>query len=161
MRTTVIPAQITTVEDTIAGNLTLTQILLLLAPVLVSTAIYAVLPQKLTFTAYKIPLVIAVSLVSILFALRIKGRLVLNWLIILAGYLFRPHLFVFNKNTLFTRDFVIPSVRKKNTTSTAKVSVPKKDEATTTDFDYPSLVRETDVQLRVTHKGLLIVKNYD
>lgn len=46
MRSTVIPAQVTTVEDTIAGNLTITQIMLLIAPVLLSTAIYAVVPGK-------------------------------------------------------------------------------------------------------------------
>jgi hypothetical protein len=37
MRTRVIPAQITTVEDRIAGNLNLTQILLLMIPVILGT----------------------------------------------------------------------------------------------------------------------------
>jgi hypothetical protein len=39
MRTTVIPAQITTVEDRIAANLNLTQIILLLASLFVATFI--------------------------------------------------------------------------------------------------------------------------
>ena len=42
MRTTVIPAQITTVEDKIAGSLNLTQILILMIPVFWATIVYAV-----------------------------------------------------------------------------------------------------------------------
>ncbi len=158
MRTTVIPAQVTTVEDTIAGNLTLTQIILLILPVLFSTAIYAVLPEKLSFTLYKIPLMGIVSLIFVVLAQRIKGRLILNWIVLLTTYFVRPHLFVFNKNTLFARDFAPISVKRKAHTP-AKTIAKNKENDEVAEFDYESLLRETDVQVRFTRKGLLVVKN--
>lgn len=158
MRTTVIPAQVTTVEDTIAGNLTLTQIILFILPVLFSTAIYAVLPVRMAFTAYKIPLIILVSLTFILLALRIKGRLVLNWITLLATYSLRPHLYVFNKNTLYFRELVVPKVKQKKAVFIKKakpaIEIPEQPE-----IDYESLLRNTDVNIRFTRKGLLVVKN--
>ncbi len=160
MKTTVIPAQITTVEDTISGNLTLTQIVLLIAPVMASTAIYSVLPQKMSFTTYKIPIILLVTLVFVLLSLRIKGRLVLHWLTILTAYLLRPHLYVFNKNTLFSRSVILPPVqRKKVVPANVQVVINSKDEDTNQGFDYESLLRETDLNVRFTKKGLLMVKN--
>jgi len=162
MKTTIIPAQVTTVEDTIAGNLNLTQIILLLVPVFLSTFIYALLPQRLAFTFYKIPLIILVSLVFIFLSLRIKGRLVFSWISILSIYFFRPHLYLFNKNTLFARDFVIPArIKKSILPIVAKVALKKKTKEDAVEFDYESLSRTTDVNLRFTRKGLLIVKHYD
>ena len=104
MRTTVIPAQITTVEDKIAGNLSLTQILLLLAPLFISTFIYTVLPVRLHLTLYKLPFMLVSLLVCSLLALRIKGKVILHWMIILTRYYFRPHLYLFDKNEPFLRD---------------------------------------------------------
>ena len=46
MRSTVIPAQITTVEDKIAGNFNLVQILLMMAPVLIATLLYTIIPTQ-------------------------------------------------------------------------------------------------------------------
>ncbi len=162
MKTTIIPAQITTVEDTIAGNLNLTQIILLLAPVFLSTFIYVLLPQRLAFTTYKIPFIVLVSLIFIFLSLRIKGRLVFSWISILSIYFFRPHLYLFNKNTLFAREFVMPSrIKKSILPITAKISLKKKVKEDSIDFDYESLSRTTDVNLRFTRKGLLVVKHYD
>ena len=53
MRTTVIPAQITTVEDRIGANLNLTQIVLLLASLFIATFIYATFPPKLVISFFK------------------------------------------------------------------------------------------------------------
>ena len=44
MKTQVIPAQITTVEDKIVGSLTFSQLLLLLTPVALVALIYAFMP---------------------------------------------------------------------------------------------------------------------
>lgn len=161
MRSTVIPAQVTTVEDTIAGNLTLTQILLFIAPMLISTAIYAILPEKLAFSPYKILLITWVSLTFLTMALRVKGRLVLNWLLVLSSFLLRPHIFVFNKNTTFTRDvsWDVP-VRKKVAVKPSK-KVIEVNNTEQTEYDYESLLRNTSVNLRFTRKGLLVLKNYD
>jgi len=103
MRTTVIPAQITTVEDKIAGNLNFTQILLLLSALMTDTFIYAVLPQRLHFTMYKLPLMAAATLLCLILSLRIKGRVVLNWFLLLSSYYLRPRFYIFNKNDPFSR----------------------------------------------------------
>lgn len=158
MRTTVIPAQVTTVEDTIAGNLTMTQILLLIAPVLLSTAIYAVLPEKMVLSAYKFLLIAFTSFLFVSLSLRIKGRLVLHWLMVLSSFMFRPHIYVFNKNALFSRPIVIQPVAKKNV-AVLKATRKEKTEENHSNFDYSSLLRGTDVNIRFTRKGLLVVKN--
>src|SRR3990167_3060130 len=116
MRTTVIPAQITTVEDKIAANLNLTQIVLLLASLFIATFIYATFPPKLGFSIYKIPLFIITFLTCGILALRIKGRVVLNWLFILSAYYLRPRYYVYNKNDLTARNIeFVPKPAKPKT----------------------------------------------
>lgn len=160
MRTTIIPAQITTVEDTIAGNLTLTQILLLLAPVLVATGIYAVLPEKMSFSVYKIVLTIFISFVFTILAIRVKGKIVLSWLGILLTYFSRPKFYFFDKNNSYARDEIIIRTKTKSASRQAKS---KKLENQNTedllDFDYQKAIRDTEVNLRFTKKGLLLIKN--
>ncbi|MFA5933177.1 MAG: hypothetical protein WCV81_02830 [Microgenomates group bacterium] len=127
MRTTIIPAQITTVEDKIAGNLNLAQILLLLASLFIAVFIYSVLPTRLHFTLYKLPLIGLESLVCCTLALRIKGRIILNWLFILAGYYFRPSFYLSNKNDTYLRDIVLDSVVKKNAEEATALNKVKKE----------------------------------
>ncbi len=103
MRTRVIPAQITTVEDRIAGNFSLTQIIILLTPVLFATLIYALVPPVMLFVWYKLGLVLAFVVLAITLAIRVKGKRPLNWLFILARYNLRPKFYVFNKNNSFSR----------------------------------------------------------
>ena len=90
MRTQVIPAQITTVEDRIAGNFSLTQILILLAPVFLATIVFVVLPPTLILTWFKVGLIIVFGIFSITLAIRIKGKLVIHWIVILLKYNVRP-----------------------------------------------------------------------
>ncbi|MCL4386837.1 hypothetical protein M1307_00385 [Patescibacteria group bacterium] len=113
MRTTVIPAQITTVEDKIAGNLNLTQILLLMAPVFWTTIVYTVFIPALKLSWYKLPLVLIVSLICIGLSLRIKGKVVLNWLIVLFRFNARPKYYLFNKNDDSFRSIDLPVFEKK------------------------------------------------
>ena len=113
MKKTVIPAQITTVEDKIAGNLSFTQILLFLAPLFVSTFIYVVLPTKLTFNTYKLILIFVNFFVFIILAVRIKGKLILNWIAVILSYLYRPNLYVFDKNDLYLREVYFAKHKKK------------------------------------------------
>ena len=99
MRTKVIPAQITTVEDKIAGNLNLTQILILMTPVFLSTFVYALLPPNMHLTGYKVVLVLVLGLISIVLSLRIKGKVVANWIVVLLRFNLRPKYYIYNKNT--------------------------------------------------------------
>ena len=127
MRTTVIPAQITTVEDKIAGNFNLTQIMLLISSLFIAVGIYAVLPTRLHFSVYKIPLIIAGFFVCCTLALRIKDRVVLNWLFILAGYYLRPAYYVSDKNDVYLREIVLEPVIKKKTRRAVRLSKAKKE----------------------------------
>lgn len=113
MKTRAIPAQITTVEDRIAGNLNLTQIVLLMVPIFWLMVVYAVLPQAMRLSWYKIPLILLVSVVSMLLALRIKGKVVLHWLVILLKYNTRPTYYLYNKNESYLRDITLPVFKTK------------------------------------------------
>lgn len=160
MRTTVIPAQVTTVEDRIAGNLNLTQIVLLVASLFVNTLVYALVPEQMSFSVPKLILMAIIFAVFICLSLRIKGRVVISWLVILSAYAFRSHIYIFTKNTLFARDIEVPQpVEEKNI---VKVKKPRKAEPSPApDFDYASVIRNTGLNLRFRRKGILVVKNYD
>lgn len=158
MKTTTIPAQITTVEDTIAGNLTLSQILLLIAPVFGSTAIYAVLPPTMSMVMYKLSLIIFLSLIFVILAIRVRGKLILNWLKIISQYATRPHIYVFNKNTSSQREVVALEKQEKVKTQKTKTTQ-NRQEIVTRDFDYEALARNPEVNVRFTKNGLLVVKN--
>lgn len=158
MRTTVIPAQITTVEDKIAGSLNLTQIILLLMSLFIAVFIYAVLPQRLAFSLYKLPL-IAVSLLTCCFlALRVKNRVILNWILLLAGYYLRPRYYVFNKNDSFLREIdIIPEPVKKKAVKHKKAKA-KTDSKVTVLPDFAGLEKllathRDDINIRFNKKG--------
>lgn len=160
MKTTVIPAQITTVEDTIAGNLNLTQIVLLVTSLFVNMFIYALVPKQLSFSPFKLALIGIVFAVFIALALRIKGRLVLNWILVFAAYALRPHIYIFNKNTLFTRDVVIPKAAQKKT-KRILASKTTKEESLLPTFDYQSVLRNPAVNLHFKKGRILVAKTYD
>ncbi len=113
MRTTVIPAQITTVEDKIAGSLNLTQIVILMVPVFWTTLVYAILPPHMHLAWYKLPTVLVVVLICLILALRIKGKVVVSWLAVLFKYNLRPKYYVFNKNEAYLRELYMPEFEKK------------------------------------------------
>lgn len=110
MRSQVIPAQITTVEDKIAGDFSLTQIMLLLLPVLLTSAIYALLPPNMTLVMYKLVLASVLAILCITLAVRVKGRLVASWLLVFARYNLRPKFYIYNKNTTLYREVIQPEV---------------------------------------------------
>jgi len=120
MRTTIIPAQITTVEDKIAGNLNLTQILILMMPVFWTTILFAFVPPVMKLAWYKVPLILIVLVICLVLALRIKGRVVFNWLILLLKFKVRPAYFIFNKNDNYLREVEIPIKEKKQKVSVVK-----------------------------------------
>jgi hypothetical protein len=100
MRVSAIPAQITTVEDRIAGNLNLTQILLLAVPIFTSAVIFFVFPPIGKFSIYKLALIIFFSLICAGLALRLNNHLVIDILKQRAKYELRPRVYVFKKQQL-------------------------------------------------------------
>lgn len=103
MKTTIVPAQITTVEDKVAGNLSFTQILLFTTPVFLSGAIFALIPPFMNLNAYKLIVCIFLAIICMLLAVRIKGKILLSWVSVIGRYNYRPRYYVFNKNDSYQR----------------------------------------------------------
>lgn len=143
MKTRAIPAQITTVEDRIAGNLNLTQIVLLMVPVFWLMVVYAVLPQSMHLTLYKVPLIALITISCMILALRVKGKVVLHWLIILLKYNVRPTYYLYDKNESYLRDIALPAFKKRQRRllTPMKVAAGKKSNPT---FSLGDLVRFED-----------------
>lgn len=137
MKTTTVPAQVTTVEDKIAGNLSLTQMLLLAAPVFIGAASYALFPPNFKYALYK---VIILALLMIGFggmAIRIKGMLLVHWLVILFHYNARPRFFLYDKNDLYLRVAIPKVVPKPNQATIEK----KQRWSKLVDLDIPTAER--------------------
>ena len=98
MKSAIVPAQITTVEDKIAGNLSLIQLLLLIIPLFGASIDYIIFPPNLNFALYKIIISILSAFIFCVLALRIKGRILLQWARVILLYNLRPKYYVFNKN---------------------------------------------------------------
>lgn len=113
MRTTVIPAQITTVEDKIAGNLNLTQILILMVPVFCTTIVYTLFSPVMHLAWYKLPLILFVLILCLTLAMRIKGKVLVEWLLVFFKYYLRPKYYLLNKNDSYLRNLDLPVFEKK------------------------------------------------
>lgn len=103
MRASIVPAQMTTVEDKIAGNLSLQQAALIGMPVMFGFLSAALLPPSGKLVPYKIAMIAIVFIVCAPLAIRVRGVIVARWLIIFAKYCRRPRYYVFDKNSLYLR----------------------------------------------------------
>ena len=104
MKMTVVPAQVTTVEDRIIGNLGFSQILLLIVPVFAAAGIFVLLPPFMGGALYKYVIMGAVALLFGLLSIRIKGKILASWLVTVLRYNLRPKYYLFNKNVTTGRD---------------------------------------------------------
>ena len=104
MKITVVPAQVTTVEDRIIGSMGFSQVLLLVVPIFVSAGLYAILPPIMGNAPYKYITMAVVTFVCAVLAIRIKGKIIANWLITIIRYNIRPRYYLFNKNTTALRE---------------------------------------------------------
>lgn len=103
MKTATVPAQITTVEDKTAGNLTLKQMLLLAGPIFIDFTIYALFPRMLKLNLYKLVLMSLITLITTAMAMRVKGKILIDWALAIYRYNSRPRYYVFDKNSMFLR----------------------------------------------------------
>lgn len=103
MKTTLVPAQVTTVEDKIAGNLGLQQLLLLASPVFIGGAMFILLPPFVKVTTLKVVLSTVIFVVCASMAIRIRGKLLIEWAVVLLRYNVRPRYSVYNKNDSYLR----------------------------------------------------------
>jgi len=130
MKITVVPAQVTTVEDRVAGNLGFSQLALFALPVFGGALLYAILPPSMEYCLYKIIVIAIVAIVSGILAIRIKGKIILLWLVVLARYNLRPKLYLFNKNiNCYREDYPepikVPAPKPNKAKSRTQVILPK------------------------------------
>lgn len=104
MKMTVVPAQVTTVEDRIIGNLGFSQIILLIVPVFASAGIFTLLPPFMGSAIYKYVVMGVVAMIFCILAIRIKGKIVAFWLVTILRYNLRPKYYLFNKNVTALRE---------------------------------------------------------
>lgn len=105
MKTTIVPAQITTVEDKVAGNLSFTQLLLMTIPVFLDGALFVLFPPLFKLTPLKLTIGVVLAVVCMLLSIRIKGKILLTWIAVITRYNVRPRHYIFNKNDLHLRDY--------------------------------------------------------
>jgi len=162
MKTTLVPAQVTTVEDKIAGSLSLSQLLLLCAPIFLGSILYILFPPLLKLTLIKtlifILLVIAFGLLSI----RVRGKILLSWLIVISRYNLRPRFYIYDKNDSYLR---LPPALKAKTAKQAKPAAAKKERPRRSKIPMSQMVRlqtviadpRAKLRFRVSRKGGLDV----
>ena len=94
MKTAIVPAQITSVEDTIAGSLTLTQLILLIIPVFLAAFLLTVLPPMLKVNTYKLVMVLLLGLPFLILSLRINDQILFHALKDFVAFTRRPRLYL-------------------------------------------------------------------
>lgn len=104
MKVTVVPAQVTTVEDRIMGSLSFSQLMLLIIPVFIGGGLYILAPSLFGSDIYKYIIIGIVTLVCIILAVRIRGKILAYWIVIILRYNLRPKYYLFNKNTSALRE---------------------------------------------------------
>ncbi|HET7302720.1 MAG TPA: PrgI family protein [Candidatus Saccharimonadales bacterium] len=120
MKSTVVPAQVTTVEDKVTGNLSITQLMLLIVPLFLGSAIFIVLPPFFDYATYKLGIIACVAVASAVLAIRIKEQILLSWIVMILRYNLRPRFFVFDKNSQFNRDLAKPVFELKDDSVSAE-----------------------------------------
>jgi hypothetical protein len=162
MRTTTVPAQITTVEDKIAGELSLVQLLLLVTPIFGGATIFVVLPPFFASAPYKIVVIVCIAVLFATLAIRIKGKIILTWLLILARYNTRPRYYLFNKNDTHMRDIPKPEapqeiIEETESKKTARVPLPSLSTAELVQVEQLIASPEANLHFRTDKKGALSV----
>lgn len=125
MRTTTVPAEMTSVEDRIVGSLTLRQLVLLMAPLFIGAIIFCVLPPKIKIDPYKLVVWLSISIPLVVLAVRIKGSLVLDWFILLYAYGSRAKTYVADKNSSIARSPVFRTKAKTTPLTVPLAQTPK------------------------------------
>lgn len=126
MRTTIVPAQITTVEDRIMGSLGFSQLLLLVLPLFVGFGLFMILPPFHSASLYKYVIIGVLIILSSVLAIRVRGKIILSWLVTIMRYNLRPGIYVFDKNTSAYRiDYEKIPIRKTKQATNKIKALPK------------------------------------
>ncbi len=117
MRISIVPAQVTTVEDKIAGNVSIQQAMLLGTPIICGFIIALVFSPSGLFVTYKITIMLVLFVICGSLAVRIKDKIIAKWLKLLLIYYARPLYYVYDKNSTYLRnheeqEIVIESIKE-------------------------------------------------
>jgi len=104
MKVTVVPAQVTTVEDRIVGSLGFSQLVLIVSPVFLAAGLFVILPPFMGSAVYKFVIMCVLAFLCCVLAIRIKGKILAAWLIVILRYNLRPKYYLFNKNVTTLRE---------------------------------------------------------
>lgn len=141
MKMTVVPAQVTTVEDRIIGSLGFSQILLLVVPIFISAALFAALPPVMGSAVYKYIIMGIIALICCILAIRIKGKIVALWLVTIVRYNTRPKYYLFNKNVSALRnDYTVQQENQGDDKTTTAESINTKP-TTRSQLDIPATAK--------------------
>jgi hypothetical protein len=104
MKRSIVPAQITTVEDRVLGNLNPYQAALISLPLIFGVLFYAALPPHFHLKLYKICLIAGLELAGAILSIRVNDQMLIFWLITRLRYNLRPRYYVYNKNDAYLRN---------------------------------------------------------
>lgn len=121
-KATVVPAQVTTVEDRIFADLSMPQVMLLFTVIFVSGGVFTFAEPAMEGALYKYVIMLAVGVVCGILAIRIKGKIIGLWLIILMTYCLRPKYYVYNKNVATLRETYAVKTEKQPKQKKAKTA---------------------------------------
>jgi hypothetical protein len=120
MKRSIVPAQITTVEDRVLGNLTPYQAGLISLPLIFGVLFYATLPPHFHLKLYKIGIIVGLELIGAVLSIRKNDQMLIFWLITRLKYNLRPRYYIYNKNDAYLRDIPVfaPVIAEKSTAKT-------------------------------------------
>ncbi|HYG84480.1 MAG TPA: hypothetical protein VD907_06420 [Verrucomicrobiae bacterium] len=152
MRVSIVPAQITTVEDKIVGNLSVQQSALIGIPTLLSFLLAVSFPPSGQVVGYKLVIAGIALGTGCLLAIRIRDRIIAQWLLLLVRYLSRPRYYVYDKNSLYLRSnkllLVAPEQPNPNTVSSTTLKLQEKTLGEKERVRLESLAHSTDAHLK-------------
>ena len=161
MKTTTVPAQFTTIEDRVAGNLSLNQLMLLTTPIFISCVIYMIFPPFTKLSILKLVISLIIFLSFSVLAVRIRGKIILLWIQTILKYRNSPRYYVFNKNDNHLRQSVkdIENYKTNNTKSAVSGALSHQDKSSyknTTKLKYILLDPRSDFKIN-RKKGVMNV----
>jgi hypothetical protein len=130
MKRSIVPAQITTVEDKVLGNLSPIQAGLISVPLVIGVLFYVVLPKHFHFETYKLALLLGLELIGATLSIRINDQMLAFWLAMRLQYNLRPRFYIYDKNDTYLRNIpteteATPAKAPKSQASTKQVELPK------------------------------------
>ena|SRR5581483_2728528 len=128
MKRSIVPAQITTVEDKVLGNLTPVQAGLISLPLLFGCMFFIGLPPHFHLVLYKVVLMIGLEVLGLILSIRIDGQLFLFWLAMRLRYNVRPQYYVYDKNDNYLRNIPEDSKQTDTVKTAAKLTMNKQVE---------------------------------